>query len=82
VIEQLRLGETAAVKVAYEPALIGDVTWTSRTRADADAGTASATAMAKETEIRLTDGAKTNARIGFVKAANWTSFELCGRLGR
>jgi hypothetical protein len=42
VIEQVRAGATAADNRAYAPGLIGDVTDTSRTLADADAGSARA----------------------------------------
>jgi len=51
---QVVFGETAAVSVALEPGLAGDVTWTSRTLADAAAGTASTAKLNTATSRRRT----------------------------
>lgn len=54
VIEQVAFLESETFNVAYEPALIGDVTWTRRTRAAAVAGRASARTATIVSAIRFT----------------------------
>lgn len=70
-IEHVRDGDTDAFNVAYDPAPIGEVIDTSRTRADADAGIASAvTSKSSKTKRRILSPKDRGSPLGLLPGAS------------